>query len=306
MKPWEADIELTDTQAKQLITTQFPELAPVTVSLLGVGWDNWAFQVNDRYIFRFPRREIAVALLNMESQLLPFVAARVSLAIPEPCFIGEAQGDYPWPFAGYPEISGYTACQRYLNSEQRTNLARPLAIFLRELHHIDVAEAKAHGAAADQFDRLGLELRVPKIKQRLHSIFAYGILQNEDRWMEYLNQCVKLNKDHQCCLTHGDLYARHLLLDDHDDLNGVIDWGDMSLCHPALDLSVVHSFLPPHAHEVFLQHYGSVTEETWELARFRALYSLVTMATYSHDVNDKHLLAESYAGLDLIYQGFQS
>ncbi len=40
------------------------------------------------------------------------------------------------------------------------------------------------------------------------------------------------------CLMHGDLYARHLLLDESFQLSRVIDWGDLHAGDGAVDLAV--------------------------------------------------------------------
>jgi hypothetical protein len=47
--------------ALQLIKGQFPELSAENIRLLGPGWDNTAFIINEQLILRFPRREIAMA-----------------------------------------------------------------------------------------------------------------------------------------------------------------------------------------------------------------------------------------------------
>ena len=59
------------------------------------------------------------------------------------------------------------------------------------------------------------------------------------------------SSDAPLCWVHGDLYARHLLLDDHKKLCGVIDWGDVHLGDRALDLSIAYSFLPAEARLCF-------------------------------------------------------
>ena len=60
---WDADAELSPEQAKCLISTQFPELELKKFTLLGAGWDNTAFLVDERLVFRFPRRSIAAGLI---------------------------------------------------------------------------------------------------------------------------------------------------------------------------------------------------------------------------------------------------
>ena len=70
------------------------------IAPLGAGWDNTAYLVNDTWVFRFPRRSIAVELLRNEAALLPALAPRLPLPIPQPCYLGEPDGRYPWCFAG--------------------------------------------------------------------------------------------------------------------------------------------------------------------------------------------------------------
>jgi len=74
---WTAEEEVSAELAARLIEAQFPALAPARVALLGVGWDNTAYRVNDALVFRFPRREIAVPLLETECRLLATIAQMV-------------------------------------------------------------------------------------------------------------------------------------------------------------------------------------------------------------------------------------
>ena len=71
-------------------------------------------------------------------------------------------------------------------------------------------------------------------------------------------------------VVHGDLYARHLLVDQRNRLCGVIDWGDVHYGLPAVDLSVVHMMVPAEFHGAFFAAYGAVDERAWRFARYRA------------------------------------
>ena len=52
----------------------------------------------------------------------------------------------------------------------------------------------------------------------------------------------------------------------------MIDWGDVALGDPALDLSIAFSYLPPGARDRFRDAYGPIDDMTWDRARFRALH----------------------------------
>src|SRR5262249_51211727 len=99
-------------------------------------------------------------------------------------------------------------------------------------------------------------------------------------------------------LLHGDLYARHLLLDESDHLAAVIDWGDVCIGDPAVDLSIVYTFLPPGARDAFWAEYGFADEATRCRARHVGLarYGIQLLA-YAADVGDTDLAVESAAAL---------
>src|SRR5438132_12959546 len=98
---WDADVELSPEAAARLIERQFPALAPVRLELLGAGWDNAAFLVDGRLVFRFPRRRIAAGPMELETRVLPRLAPHLPLPIPAPVFVGIPDEGYPYPFAGY-------------------------------------------------------------------------------------------------------------------------------------------------------------------------------------------------------------
>ena len=76
----------------------------------------------------------------------------------------------------------------------------------------------------------------------------------------------------------------------------------MELGHPAIDLSIAHSFLPLEAHDAFRHYYGEISQTTWELARVRAIYSLTMIVVYAKDIGDENLKREGLSGLHFIEQ----
>src|SRR6266478_1080648 len=151
---WQPDWVVTSDLAKLLIETAFPALNPASVEEFGVGWDNTVFLVNNSLIFRFPRRRIAVPLIETEIRLLPWLSVQVPLPIPNPCYVGDPSSDYPCIFAGYPLIPGRTITAASLTDDERKALAGPLAQFLAALHSVSPDEARIRGAPLDEIRRL--------------------------------------------------------------------------------------------------------------------------------------------------------
>jgi aminoglycoside phosphotransferase (APT) family kinase protein len=67
----------------------------------------------------------------------------------------------------------------------------------------------------------------------------------------------------------------------------VIDWGDVCLADPALDLSISFTFLPRESWPEFRAAYGEIDGETWERARFRALFYGAVLTHYGASAGDE-------------------
>ena len=300
--PWNADREVPPELARRLIQEHFPDIAAVTVVSLGEGWDNAAYLVDGEIVFRFPRRNIAANLLEREAQALPLLAPHLPVALPVPTRIGTPTASYPWVFAGYPLIPGSTADRVTLTDQDRANLAPQLARFLKALHQIPIDSETTAWAPRDDLDRANIPTRAPKLKQRLLGIRNESNAHQIDSAIDFIDQLTNNPTPYTLhptpsCWVHGDLYSRHLLLDDEKQLTGIIDWGDVHLGDPALDLSIAFSFLPPTARLRFRESYGIIEENTWDRARFRALHYAPILIEYGLSTNDP---AIESAGRDAI------
>jgi len=304
--PWTADFDLDVAYAARLIAEQFPELAGSHVRAFGNGWDNAAFLVDERFVFRFPRRRVAICLIERESAILPSIAPRLPLRISSPCFVGAPTAGYPSPFVGHELIAGATACSVPLGDEARLQLAVPLATFLRALHAIEPAPLVARGLPPDEIGRLDHAKRLALTKERCRALHAGGAALVWDEllvWME--EQPPEQLAARERTIVHGDLYARHVVLDESARVVGIIDWGDVHLGDPALDIALAHLFLPPPAHRAFRDAYGSIDERTWSAARYRAIYHAVLVYDYGVSVGDAALCeiartAIGYLGSEIV------
>ncbi len=295
--PWAAEQVVSRELAQALVDRQFPQLKPAVVEPLGIGWDNTAYRINRDYVFRLPRRQIAVDLIVAEGRLLPWVAPQLPVAVPVPIFFGRPDERFSWPFLGYQYLSGQTACTQALDDDQRRRLAPQIGRFLAALHAVSVDDAAARGAAPDPIHRLDIAGRTPKILDRLEQLARAGLLADVRPLQRAVKASASIPISNSRSLVHGDFYVRHLLVDDAGQLTGVIDWGDIHIGHRAVDLMVAHGFLPPASHDAFHQAYGPIDEATWELARFRALDHATTVAVFAHGTGQGDLLVEALTAL---------
>lgn len=304
MAEWDADVDLTPEAAGALIAGQFPELSPARLQVLGVGWDNTAYQVNEEWVFRFPRRELGARLTERETRILPRLAPHLPLPVPNPVFVGKPAGDYPYVFAGYRLIPGQTACRVGWSEAARFACARPLAGFLRALHGMGVDDETLAAGPGDELERWNLRRRLPMLEERLRKLDPCLTGFPEAEVLERLTRLAEVPRStRRPCWVHGDLYARHLLVNDARLPAGIIDWGDVHLGDPALDLSLLFSFLPAAARADFEAEYGPIDPGTRQRALARALFYGVVLTHYGHTTGDaamrnagRYALASSMRG----------
>jgi aminoglycoside phosphotransferase (APT) family kinase protein len=282
-QPWAPERVVDFGLAGALIESQFPALAPVSAEPFGEGWDNTAYQINGTLVFRFPRRQIAVPLMETECRVLPRIAPSLPLPIPVPSYVGRPTPEYPWPFAGYARIPGFSASRLCLDDRQRSELARPLGRFLSALHALPPS-----GVGGDTIGRLNVERLAERIRKSTEGIESI------------VEESLGLRSGPRAVLVHGDLYVGHLMVDDDIRLRGVIDWGDVHANDPAVDLSVAWSFLPPGARGEFREAYGPIEERSWRLARLRALHYGIVLLDYGQGTNDPVLAREARTILRLV------
>jgi len=293
---WAADITITAGMVQAILSAQFPELSCAEVQLIDEGWDNSVFLVNGSFVFRFPRRQVAVELIQMENRVLPWLSGRLPLSIPNPRFVGQATTEYPFPYSGYFKINGTAPHTLNLNDKKRAKSTVSLAEFLRVLHSIQTDLAIEQGIpASDNIGRMDLGKRIPIFMAKVEEAYNKGLIQNPHLLLSRINKLptTESNGQQSRVVCHGDLNFRNFLIDNEGTLTGIIDWGDAHIGHPSIDLSLVYSYLPPHARSNFFNVYGLVHPETLLLAYFRALYVNVAILLYAYDIGDTRQLLEA-------------
>jgi len=294
VREWAAEITVDEALARRLIGAQFPDLELRSLSLLGQGWDMTVWLVNDRWVFRFPRRAMVIPGLANEIAHLSRLAPLLPLPIPSPTYLGKPSPQYGWPFYGAPFLPGRELADSGLDDISRTALARPLGEFLRTLHHTRLDA----DLPLDPVRRADMTFRVPKTRERLAELEQLGLWRAPREAHAVIDHAVELGPPEPTALVHGDLHLRHLLVDDAGRATGVIDWIDLSYNNPGVDLVLYWSALPPEGRKEFREAYGTITDDQLLCARILSLFLCGTLAVYGHHEGLPRLTREAVAGLD--------
>lgn len=287
---WNQTITINKDIAKKLVTSQF-NLKIKSIELLGEGFDNQAYLINKKLVFRFPRRKEGIECLENEILLLPFLALHLSSSFSNPTFIGKASHLYPFPFAGYPKLKGNPLYEIGFPFIKKTSFARTLGSWLRELHSIKVNDKHIKLIKGDQTWRLNVKQRLSFCQEKIKQYEQYFSTSQLDTSLlsKTIKKLSKFNfTKKKLCYLHGDLYSSHILVDNELNLTGLIDWGDVHIGHPGIDLIIIFNMLDDKVHKDFLQEYGQVDEEIISAALFRAFCHAISLLPYTYiKVNEK-------------------
>jgi aminoglycoside phosphotransferase (APT) family kinase protein len=289
---WTAELVVDEELARQLLT-QFPELEIESVRPFAQGWDYTIWLVNGHWTFRFPRREIVVPGMRREIAVLPELAPLLPIPVPAPVFVGRPAEGFPWPFFGSELLPGRELGEAALDDPTRVEIGRSLARFLRRLHDAEVT----YELPADGNRRADMSVRVPKTREQLEALEAVGLWQRPAAVDRLLEAAEGLPPSQALAVVHGDLHFRQVLVGTDGSPTGVIDWVDVCRSDPAIDLSMLWSYLPRNGRAAFLSEYGPVNDEQLIRARVVALSLSAALANYGHSEGFSAVEREALSGL---------
>ena len=111
-----------------------------------------------------------------------------------------------------------------------------------------------------------------------------------------LAEAERLPPSERAVLVHGDLHMRQVLTEGKS-LTGVIDWVDVCRSDPAIDLSLLWSFVPPEGRRAVLDAYGPLDEAQLFRARVVALSLCAALAGHARAEGLVQVEREALAGL---------
>jgi aminoglycoside phosphotransferase (APT) family kinase protein len=296
---WTAERPVDAARAAALVAAAAPGLAGLTVVPLAEGWDNTVHLVGGRWAFRFPRRALALPGVRRELAVLPRVAPLLPLPVPVPEFTGEDDDpDDPWPFSGAPLLPGRELAEAGLADADRTPAALALGEFLRVLHAPATRDAVSVELPVDPIRRGWPRVRIDATRERLDGLVDGGTWPGDPAVDALLAEAERLGEPTgEPVLVHGDLHVRHLLVDADGRATGVIDWGDVCVADPAVDLAMAFAAFAGTARAAMLDAYGPVDAERELRARALAVRLSALLAGYADTDDRPTLLAESLRGL---------
>jgi aminoglycoside phosphotransferase (APT) family kinase protein len=231
------DIQLDTAQVARIVRRQFPELPTLSVSYLDEGYDSRAFEVDGAWVFRFPKRAEVERQLQVEIRAVPELARTSPVPLPDHRFRGLPDPDCPYHFSGYRKLAGVPADHVDPEVLPVAIWAPALGRFLSWLHRFPIAEAARRGVERVDAHQLIDGIRTEALLD-LERLVEVAPAAPVDRWRAVIAAGVHAGPAVAQAVVHRDLAAEHILCDRlTGTLTGVIDWTEISIGDPALDLA---------------------------------------------------------------------
>jgi aminoglycoside phosphotransferase (APT) family kinase protein len=259
---------------RQLLATQFPELADLSLSeVRSTGTVNAIYRIGDRLCARLPRVERWAHCLEREWRWLPELAPALSLRVPAPVAMGEPDDQFPFRWAIYDWIAGDQYADELVEDERQAAVA--LAGFVTELRSIPARAGAPPGGR--------LPLRELDQDTRLSIAAADGAIDGSAATAAWERALEAPPFDGRPSWIHTDLLRPNLLVDG-GAIRAVIDFGGAGIGDPATDVIAAWAVFGPAGRIAYRDALG-VDDGTWERARGIALHQAVALIPYYQTTN---------------------
>lgn len=288
---WHQTIDINEEIASKFITSQH-NMHIQSIQALDAGWDNVVYLINNDLVFRFPRREFGLTCMENEIIFLPIIKQHVSFPLSAPEWIGKPSPLYPYPYAGYKILSGKALSDQEPQLIHDKQFAKTIAHWLKELHQIPIKPAYIETMEGEYEWKVNVEHRTHLCKVNIAQYEKFYVDAGLDLkcLLQIISHLEKWNfLPQKRCFVHGDLYSRHIIVNEKMQPTGIIDWGDIHIGHPGIDLAVGMIFTQETFH-TFLASYGEIDEETYRITLFHSFCHSMSFLPYAFEQNKNNLM----------------
>lgn len=255
----------------EIIRAAYPNLIVQQATIVEHGQNNVVVQIDENFVFRFPKYQHGLNDLLQETALLQAIGGFITLPIPQPIFVQLDGHPIGHAFVGYVMIPGQPLWRETFeltSSTTRQSLAHQLGTFLAELHAIPVTAALSQTLPRYDTKEEWLDI-FRRIRQRLlPAMRAEAREWTTQHFERFLGN--NANFAYTPVLRHGDFGTGNILVnEDVSALQGIIDFGHAGLGDRAYDFAGLTSSYG----EAFVGQMQSsypMLPTLWERIRFYA------------------------------------
>ena len=295
------DLPIDLPLVRALVDRDHPGLAALPLRRLrSPGSTNALYRLGDDLVVRLPRQPGGSVAIDTEAAWLPVVGPDLPVAVPEVVAVGRPGFGYPerWSLVRWlhgstppvPEADGGPGPPRTELAGDLAGLAGDLAGLVRALGRVAVPPGARADPALRGYRGGPLATRDATMREAIAACRAIdGLSLDLDGVERVWGEAMALPDAHRAPPPrwyHGDLTSENLLVR-AGRLTAVLDFGELGIGDPTIDLTVAWEVLDPPARQVFHRALG-VDGPTWLRARAWALtVAVVTLPYYWRTLPDR-------------------
>jgi aminoglycoside 2''-phosphotransferase len=274
---------LDERAAALLIEQAFPDLRTAAIEGAGEGDFCLGYTVNGEWLVRLARNAEASRALRVEAALMPRLAPSLNLPVPVVERLAPYRGEIL--AAAHRKIVGEPLTRELyesLPSGRREQAVSDLALFLLSLHGASLAVAREAGVPSCDYPFCRTEDGITpgsapeQYSAALEKLLTFPQIDRDTAHFcaAVVRSLLRQERDEPGvpALVHGDLSAEHVLFDaGAGRIVGVIDFTDVIVADPALDLMYLYSAYGEGFLSDLLRHYAPDRSEQLT-GRVRLLY----------------------------------
>ncbi len=239
-------MDITSNLVQQLINIQFPEYSDLEIKPVeNQGHDNRTYRLGDKLAVRLPSAKKYALQVEKENKWLPILSKKLKTKISKPKHLSVSSDLFPYPWLILEWIEGESL--NNIESVNKNKLALDLSDFLNDLHKVDSKDGPIAGK--HNFFRGGL-LSVYN-KETRDSI---EILKDEfdtRKLIDIWGEAIESKWSYNNVWVHGDLEIGNLIINKHNELEAVIDFGILGVGDPACDLAMYYTYFDKESKHIF-------------------------------------------------------
>jgi aminoglycoside phosphotransferase (APT) family kinase protein len=265
--PPAAHPSITHDTVERLVAEQLPDLLHLGLGERFEGWDCAMFRLGGDYAVRLPRTQHAVRFLQAEMHWVPQLSGGWDFPAPEFVAHGLPSQGYPWPWAVVTWVPGQMADAVPLRADAGAAVGKALAQV-----HIPAPD----DAPFNVEQSIPMGDRDPKVRERVTALAQspgpHGETMDVAAALAIWDAALAAREHTEWVWSHADFHGANVL--SHDGaFGGIVDWGSMAMCDPAVDLGFAHTLMPRAGVDAAFAEYGRLTGRVDDdfLARARGI-----------------------------------
>jgi len=194
---------------------------------LNSGLCSTAYILDDKYIQLVGKRNDSYDIYKDMKANADLLEGNITCVdYPNSMILIEKCKDYPYGSLIYPMVKGKPLNVNNISKEQLDIIAVDLVKFNKQMHNSNI-----------HWDReKSINHELEKVNNNIELLKKYLNKQEIKKLKEYEKQfSFYLHSKQNFCITHGDLWADNLIVDENNKLSGVIDFGNMAYFLPEVD-----------------------------------------------------------------------